>query len=163
MKKSTRRRPELESLEAVVLMSTVVAEAHHAAPKAAVVAPSGPVPLSGTFALKSQNFPAVKGLIPATTGFVGSGSLGQFGRTGVLVENLGGATPGYIIALEGKSGYFALMADISLPAKGATTTATYDAIDGDGGPIDHANPTGTITISDVVSKGGKASYVLKLS
>lgn len=150
MKKSTRRRPELEPLEAVVLMS-------------AVAKVSAPVQLEGTFALKSHEFPAEAGLIPASTGFVGSGNLGKFGRTTVVVESLGGSPPLYVIGLGDKSGYLALGAQITLPAKGASTSASYQAFDGDGGAIDHANETGTVTISDVVTKGGKSSYVLKLS
>ncbi len=160
MRKSTRRRPELEPLETMLLMSTVSAEAHHAAK---AVAPAGPVQLSGTFQLKTEKFPAELGLIPASTGFVGSGNLGKFGRTQVIVEGAEGSSPFYIVGLKGGKGYLALGAQISIPTKGASTTAEFYAIDGNGGPIDNVNPTGTITISDVVSKGGKSSYVLKLS
>ena len=78
MRKSTSRRPELESLETMLLMSTVSAEAHHAAK---AVAPAGPIQLIGTFPLKSQK------LVPGEPGtaLVGYGNLAKFGRTEVLV------------------------------------------------------------------------------
>ena len=48
MKKSTRRRPELESLETLMLLSNVLAEAHHAAGSTARVAAPVTLNLAGS-------------------------------------------------------------------------------------------------------------------
>jgi hypothetical protein len=156
MRKSTRRRPEVETLETLILLSTVVASVHQAAP-------TGPVQLEGTFRLRPERLPAGPGSIVGSEGLAGSGNLGEFGRVEVVVEGMPIATPGFLIALDGRRGYLALATQLTPPGRGATASAPYAAIDGDGGPIDQVNPTGTVTITASPFKAGKPSYILKLS
>jgi hypothetical protein len=146
----------------MLLMSTVSGAAHHSEAKAA---PTALVQLKGTFPLKIQKSPVGAGLMPATSGLVGTGNVGKFGRTVVvLLEGDSSADSETVLAVTNKQGYVALASDISLPGKGARTFARYEIIDAADGPLySHIKITGTVTISDVVAKGGKSSFVLKLS
>ena len=161
MKKSTRRRPELEPLETMLLMSTVSAEAHHAAKAAA---PAGPIQLVGTFPVKSVTTPAKHGN-PAETDLFGRGNLAGLGRAAIIAsENSSPDSPGVFELAISKQGVGVYNAPITLPAKGATITLPYSADNqGEWYLPDDINLTGTISISDVVAKNGKSSYVIKLS
>jgi hypothetical protein len=162
MKKSTRRRPELEPLEAMLLMSTVSAEAHHAAK---AVAQAGPIQMVGTFpALKSHTIPATPDS-PAEPVLYGLGNLAKLGRALIIVpKNSSPSSPEDFDLFINKKGFGSFSAQISLPAKGATITTPYVSDNlGESYFPDDVNQNGTVTISDVVSKGGKSSYVLKLS
>ena len=161
MKKSTRRRPELETLETVVLMSTVSAEAHHAAKP---VAPAGPVQLLGTFPLKPRTTPASPS-DPAQTDLVGQGNLAGLGHSFVDIDSFTFSQSRTSIDVISRSrGIVDLTAPISLPARGATVSQPYlVGIGGEDSFDNGVKPTGTVTISDIVGKNGKDSYVLKLS
>lgn len=157
MSKSMRRRPELERLEAVVLLATAAV---------APMPPAGPVALSGTFHLSAKSTPAVKGLSVATTVEVGNGSLAKFGRTAMVFELVpnGSPSPTTIIGLTNHRGYVALSTGLALPAKGASVTGAYAEFDGHDGPLLYQiKPTGTITITEVPLRSGKPSYSVKLS
>ena len=157
MSKSMRRRPELERLEAVVLLATAAV---------APMPPAGPVALSGTFHLSAKSTPAVKGLSVATTVEVGNGSLAKFGRTAMVFELVpnGSPSPTTIIGLTNHRGYVALSTGLALPAKGVSVTGAYAEFDGHDGPLLYQiKPTGTITITEVPLRSGKPSYSVKLS
>ena len=157
MSKSMRRRPELERLEAVVLLATAAV---------APMPPAGPVALSGTFHLSAKSTPAVKGLSVATPVEVGNGSLAKFGRTAMVFELVpnGSPSPTTIIGLTNHRGYVALSTGLALPAKGASVTGAYAEFDGHDGPLLYQiKPTGTITITEVPLRSGKPSYSVKLS
>ena len=141
----------------MILMSSVSAEAPHAAK---AVLSAEPVQFMGTFSLK------VRKIQSDGTWLTGYGNLAKFGRTRVIVVTGDpGLALGSYVGLENKHSIANWDVQLSLPAKGTTLSVPY-SIDQDeaNGIFAHENnTTGTLTISDVVSKGGKDSYVLKLS
>ncbi len=157
MSKSMCRHPELERLEAVVLLSTAAV---------AAMPPAGPVALSGTFHLTAKSTPAAKVSSDATIAEVGTGSLAKFGRTAMVFEAVpnGSPSPTMLVGLTNHRGYVALSTGLTLPAKGASVTGTYAEFDGHDGPLVYQiKPSGTITIAEVSLRSGKPSYAVKLS
>jgi hypothetical protein len=161
MKKARRRLPELERLETMFLLSTVSAEAHQAAK---AVAPAGPIQLVGTFSVKSVKPPASAGST-AEAALVGRGNLAKFGRALIIAsETSSPESPGEFEVFISKQGVGVYSAQTTLPAKGATITLPYSADNqGEWYLPSNINLTGTISISNVVAKNGKSSYMIKLS
>ena len=145
----------------MILMSSVSAEAPHAAK---AVLSAEPVQFMGTFSLKVR-----KSYPDGAAVLTGSGNLAKFGRTKIAAQ-IGSDSDNYgsrgsIIELVNKRSFAVWNVQLSLPAKGTTLSVPY-AIDQDAanGIFTHeVNTSGTITISEVASKSGKESFILKLS
>ncbi len=134
MKKSTRIRPVIESLESMMLLSTAVAHVHAVVQPAAhvVVAESTPVvALHGT--LKGA------GKITGTSAAIsGSGNLGSVGATTFKV-NANLLNPPSSITLSTKKGNLYLSAASSLVGSGTSGSTTYQIT---GGTKAYAHATG---------------------
>lgn len=160
MKKSTRIRPVVESLESMMLLSTAVANLHHlavAAPAAHVthvVSAESTVTLAGT--LKGT------GKISGTTATVsGSGNLGKVGTTTFKLK-VDALAPPSSVTLSTKKGNLYLAADSALISTGSTSGSTTYSITGGTKAYANATGSGTVTASYTLAKG-KLSLTIHLS
>ena len=156
MKKSTRIRPVVESLESMMLLSTVVAELHpHALPAAHVVTAEATttVDLQGT--LKGS------GTISKTTATVsGSGNLGKVGTT-TFKTKINLASPPSNVVLSTKKGNLYLQASSALVGSGSSGSTTYE-ITGGTKSYAHATGAGTVAATYTLAKG-KLSLTIHFS
>ena len=157
-KKSHRRRPELETLEAVTLLSTfghtlapaVHAPAVHAAATTAITS----VALHGTIHATGK-------LSGTTVAVSGSGSLGAVGSASVKVTaNL--LSPPSTITLSAKKGKLVLAENSALLTSVNGGSTTYH-IAGGTGSYAHTTGSGTVTAIYSIAKGNKVTLNLKFT
>ncbi len=160
-KKSRRRRPEVEGLETLALLSgfahagvahvgAVHAEATKSTPSVAVVALHGTIHATGK-------------LSGETLSVSGSGNLGSVGTASAKVAaNL--LSPPSTVTLSTKRGNIVLAEDAgtALLTSGSTGTGTYHVAGGTGSYA-HSTGSGTITASFSLAKGNKVTLNLKFS
>lgn len=155
MKKSTRIRPVVESLESMMLLSTVVGELHsHVAPAVHVVtAEATTVALHGTL--------TGSGKISGTSASVsGSGNLGSVGKT-TFKTNVSLTNPPSNVVLSTKKGNLYLQASSALIGAGSSGSTTY-VITGGTKSYAHATGSGSVTASYALAHG-KLSLTIHLS
>ena len=153
MKKTTRIRPVLESLESMMLLSTLTPEVHELAKKTTVVTPieSGPVTLAGTL--------HGTGKTNGTTASVsGSGNLGKVGTAGFKL-NVTLANPPTTVTLATRKGNLYLATTSPLVGAGSTGSTTYKIIGGSKFYTD-ATGSGTATASYSLLKSGKLNLTV---
>jgi len=154
-KKSTRRRLELESLESMLLLSTVVAEsvAHAARTTPVHVAPVPPVvTLSGTIHASGK-------ITGATTGFAsGSGNLGKVGTASFKIA-VDLNNPPSKVTLSTRHGNLFLASTSPIVSATGSSSAQY-SIAGGTGSYNHATGSGTLFASYSVLKGNKLAITL---
>ena len=156
-KKSTRLRPTVESLESMMLLSTIhvgVLQAEkatkaHVTPAPPVVALSGTIHASGK-------------VTGATTGTVsGSGNLGKVGTASFKVSvNLSNPPSG--VTLTTKHGNIYLASEAALFTGSNSGTSTYVVTGGTGSYL-HATGSGTLSGSYTLLKGNKLAVTLKFT
>ena len=156
MKKSTRIRPVLESLESMMLLSTAVAHVHSPAqPAADVVSAEATktVTLHGT--LKGT------GKISGTSAALsGSGNLGAVGTASFKI-NASLTNPPTSITLTTKKGNLYLTAASSLVGSGTSGSTTYEIT---GGTKTYANATGEGSVAGSYSLAkGKLAVTIRFS
>ena len=156
MKKSTRIRPVVESLESMMLLSTAIGDLHpHALAPAQVQAEAPqPLPLKGT--LKGT------GTISGTSGTAsGSGNLGSVGTASFKVSGSATDLPSSV-TLTTKKGNLYLTASSSIVGAGAGASTTYTIT---GGTKAYADATGTGSVVGTYSmvKANKFSLTIKFS
>ncbi len=160
MKMSTRRRPHLESLEPMLLLSSMVhAEVTHA------IRPASPVALSGTFHVTGRQFHAPRGHGPDLPAFFaagGSGNLAGIGRAKAELVTVP-AAPGYVVVLLTGRGAVSLLTEGPLPAAGPSAASPYAVVDGSGPILGMVNGSGTISITKAAAHGGRTSFDIRLS
>ncbi len=152
VKKSRRRRPELETLEAVTLLSTFAhAEARH------VPVPVTPpvVALHGTIHASGK----VSGSEVLTAS--GSGNLGAVGSTSLRVT-ASLVSPPSTITLSAKRGKLVLAEDSPLLIAGGAGSTTYHVAGGTG-PYAHATGSGTVAASYSLLKGNRVALTINFS
>ena len=146
MKKSTRIRPVVESLESMMLLSTAVAEVHALAKPAAVhiVTAEQAVTLHGT--LKGS------GTLSGTSATIsGSGNLGSVGASTFKIKaNL--LSPPSSITLSTKKGNLYLSAASPLVGSGTSGSTTYTIT---GGTKAYAHATGAGSVVGTYTLSGK--------
>ena len=139
MKKSTRLRPALESLESMMLLSTALAEVHELAKRPVHVAPpveSGPVALVGTL---HGSGTAVNGKISVS----GSGNLGSVGTSSFkITTNV--ANPTSNVTLSAKKGNLYLTSTTPIINATGGGSTTYK-ITGGSGFYKNASGTGVVS------------------
>lgn len=156
MKKSTRIRPAVESLESMLLLSTAAAPAHGLVKAAAHVAPIAPVATATVHAeptvhaaaatVHAEAVVALRGTLKGTGKIAGtsavvngSGKLGAVGQTTFkLAANL--LNPPTSVTLNAKKGKLFLQAASPLVGSGNTGSTTYNIV---GGTKAYANATGS--------------------
>ncbi len=146
MKKSTRIRPVLESLESMMLLSTATVNLHALAMPAAhvVTAEATTVNLQGTL----HGTGKISGTSAAVTG---SGNLGKVG-TATFKLNANLTNPPSSVTLATKKGNIYLEASSALVGSGSTGSTTYTIT---GGTKTYLNATGSgsVSASYTVAKG----------
>lgn len=157
-KKSHRRRPELETLEAVTLLSTfghTLAPAVHAPAVHAAATPAiTTVALHGTIHATGK-------LSGTTVAVSGSGNLGAVGSASAKVTvNL--LHPPSSITLSAKKGKLVLAEDSPLLTSGNGGSTTYHVASGTGSYA-HATGSGTVTATYSLAKGNKVTLNFKFS
>jgi hypothetical protein len=161
MKTPPRRRPEFESLESMLLLSTLT----QPIPAAAASGPPQQLTLTGTLHLTGSQHKAQRShgqAIPASFEATGSGNVSGLGHVKVALITLPG-NPGYILALGNKHTALSLITQTSLSGDGSPTTAEYGVVDGEGAVPRSLNYLGNITATETVLKGGKSAITIKLS
>lgn len=143
MKKSTRIRPVVESLESMILLSTAVASVHELARRPVHVAPpveSGPVALVGTVHGAGT---VVNGKISVS----GSGNLGSVGLTSFRINTtLTNPTTNVTLATRRGNLYLTSTSPIIGAASGGSTTYSIT-----GGTKYYAHASGTGVVSATYS------------
>ncbi len=157
-KMSRRRRPELETLESVTLLSSfghaaaVQAEAAHK-----TIAPTAPpvVALHGTIHATGK-------LSGSTTLAVsGSGNLGAVGTASAKVR-VDLANPPSSITLSARKGRLVLAESSPLLTSGNGGSTTYTVVGGTGSYA-HATGSGTVTALYSIAKGNRVTLNLRFS
>ncbi len=148
MKKSTRIRPVLESLESMMLLSTMTPDVHELAKKTPVVTPieSGPVTLAGTL----HGTGTTNG---TTASLSGSGNLGKVGIADFKLH-VTLASPPTTVTLATRRGNLDLSTTSPLVGSGSTGSTTYTIT---GGTKFYADATGSgsATASYSLLKSGR--------
>ena len=161
MKKSTRVRPAVESLESMMLLSTVVAHVHELAAPAAHVAPAAAPTVSAEATITLHGTLTGSGKISGTSATVsGSGNLGSVGKTTFkLTANL--LNPPTSVTLSTKKGNLYLQASSALVGSGASGSTTYSIV---GGTKSYAHATGSGTVLGTYSLAkGKLAVTIRFS
>jgi hypothetical protein len=162
MKKSTRRRPGFESLESLMLLSTVMAEAVHAAKTPAQVAPSLPLALSGTGQVTAHI--TLNMLRSLAFKFSGSAQLEPIGHASLslTLTAQSDATVAVVnLTLSTKHGKIDLQGSYSNPSE-TSVTFGYSVIGGTG-MYARATGSGTITAGVGTPHGRTTSLNLTFS
>jgi len=148
MKKSTRIRPVLESLESMMLLSTATVDIHALAKKAPVVV--APVP---TVDLHLQGTLHGTGTVRGTSASVGgSGNLAPVGSTSFRLNNINLNNPPTTVTLATRKGNLYLASTTPIIGAGSTGSTTYNVIGGTK-TYAHATGTGTVAASYTLVKG----------
>lgn len=168
MKKSTRARPVVESLESMTLLSTAVAHLHEAAKPAVHVAPA-PAATPAVAAEATVHAEAVvtlrgtlkgTGKLNGTSGTVsGSGNLGSVGKaTFKLTASLNNLPSS--VTLSTKKGNLRLQAASPLVGSGTSGSTTYTIV---GGTKAYAQATGSGTAIGTFSlaRGNKLAVTIR--
>jgi hypothetical protein len=172
MKKSTRRRPELEPLETMVLMSTFVAEARQVVPPISrVLVPAAPV--GHTVAFQVSGLPS-RTSQPASSSTIGPGNPSRFAPMRTTVTTLDGYG-GYHLAT-GVTTSPVIISGATSPHGGASlfsqgssgvariSTASQQSLGGGTGPIRFViNGSGTITRTTTTMGVARSSGLIKPS
>jgi len=152
VKKSTRRRPEVESLESMMLLSTFVhAEAHTSRPPVVV---SSQVTLRGTIHAKGN-------LTGDTLTIAGSGNLGKVGNASFNL-NTSLLAPTSTATLSTRGGRINLVANNGSVFGSNSGTITY-TIQGGSGSHASAFGSGTIHVSLTQINGTKVKADLRFT
>jgi hypothetical protein len=148
MKKSTRRRPELESLEPLLLLSAGAKHAPRPTPAPPVVSLSGSIHASGKLSSKGLSVS-------------GTGDLSQVGPVSLKYSaNL--LTPSLSVTLGSKHGKIILVGD-GLLAPGTTSGSIHYRVIGGTGSYLGATGSGTASVSLGTTQGGKATLDVTFS
>ena len=157
MKKSTRIRPAVESLESMMLLSTAAVNLHALAqPTAHVVTAEATAPV-----VNLQGTLHGTGKISGTSATVsGSGNLGKVG-TATFKLNANLTNPPTSVTLSTKKGNLYLQASSSLVGAGSTGSTTYTIT---GGTKSYLNATGSGTVTGSYSLAkGKVTLTIHFS
>lgn len=156
-KKSTRRRPTVESLESMTLLSTVTAGMLHAAKAPPVIVAPTPavVVLSGTIHASGK----VTGAGTGTAS--GSGNLGKVGTASFKVS-IDLKNPPSAVTLTTKHGKLYLAGDNTL-FTGSTSGTSHYTITGGTGSYLHATGSGNVSGSYSLLRGNKLSITLSFT
>ncbi len=145
MKKSTRIRPVVQSLESMMLLSTMTPDLHALARRAPVVV--APVP---TVDLHLQGTLHGTGTVRGTSASIGgSGNLAPVGSTSFRINKINLNNPPTTVTLATRRGNLYLATTSPIIGAGSNGSATYNVI---GGTKTYAHATGTGTVA--------ASYTL---
>ena len=165
MKKSTRIRPVLESLESMMLLSTAMAHAHAvtqpAAHVALVQATTATVSAESTTVVLHGTIKGTGKISGTSLAVNGSGKLGQVG-TATLKASGSLANPPSSLTLATKKGNLYLASSTTPLISGTSGSTTYTIT---GGTKLYADATGSGSASATfsLSKGNKVSFKLRFA